>query len=406
LNPKEVTVKETIRLDWAALPLILATAWTVQQGVLQLTTPTPVLARNNRPGAGKTTAAAVATANAFLATLTDSQRTAVEFAFTDTAQRARWSNLPAGIFQRNGIKRGDMTTAQLAALDKLLATVLSPEGYQKVVNIMTADEVLKTGGGGGPGGPRGGFGPPGGPPGGGPPGGFGPGGGGPGRFRSGGGPAGGGRGGPGFGKAEYYVSFLGTPSTTNPWILQYGGHHLGLNITFVGTRSALTPSHIGTQPATFSLHGETVRPLGHENDKGFALINALDASQKAKAILSYRVTNLVLGPGRDNETIQPEGIKGSELTADQRAMLLDLASEWINVINAEAARPKLAEVKAHLADTYFAWSGPTTNGSVVYFRIQGPTVFIEFAHQMDSPNHIHTIYRDFTNEYGSQWITR
>jgi hypothetical protein len=43
---------------------------------------------------------------------------------------------------------------------------------------------------------------------------------------------------------------------------------------------------------------------------------------------------------------------------------------------------------------------------VVYFRIQGPTVFIEFADQMNSPSHIHTIYRDFTNEYGSQWITR
>jgi uncharacterized protein DUF3500 len=275
-----------------------------------------------------------------------------------------------------------MTTAQLAALDKLLATALSPEGYRKVVNILTADEVLKTTGrGGGPGG-------------------GGPGGGRPGRFR----PGGGGPGGPGFGKAEYYISFLGTPSTTAPWILQYGGHHLGLNITFVGTKSALTPSHIGTQPATFTLHGETIRPLGHENDKGFALINALDASQKAKAILSYRVTNLVLGPGHDNETIQPEGIKGSALTADQQAMLLDLASEWINVINTEAATLKLAEVEAHLADTYFAWSGPTTNGSVVYFRIQGPTVFIEFAHQMNSPNHIHTIYRDFTNEYGSGWI--
>jgi Protein of unknown function (DUF3500) len=67
---------------------------------------------------------------------------------------------------------------------------------------------------------------------------------------------------------------------------------------------------------------------------------------------------------------------------------------------------KLAEVKAHLADTYFAWSGATTNGSVVYFRIQGPTVFIEFAHQMNSVNHIHTMYRDFTNQYGSKWITR
>src|SRR5205814_435278 len=80
---KEVTLKTTIRLEWAALPLILAAVWTVHQGVLQLTAPTPALARNNRPAAGKTTAAAVAAANAFLTTLPDSQRAAVKFAFTD-----------------------------------------------------------------------------------------------------------------------------------------------------------------------------------------------------------------------------------------------------------------------------------------------------------------------------------
>jgi hypothetical protein len=356
-------VKKTIRLNWAALPLLLGTLWAVPLGVWQLTAPTPSLAENNLSAAGTTTAAAVTAANAFLATLTDAQRATVKFAFTDTAQRTRWSNFPSGIFKRNGIKRGDMTTAQLAALDKLLATVLSPEGYQKVVNIMNADEALKGNGGGG--GPRG----------------------------------------PAFGKAEYYVSFLGDPSATAPWIIQYGGHHLGLNITFVGTNSTLTPSHVGAQPATFTLDGKSIRPLGHENDKAFALINALDADRKAKAILSYRVSDLVLGPGHDDATIQPEGIKGSALTADQQAMLLDLASEWINILNTEASTLKRAEVKANLAETYFAWSGATTNGSPVYFRIQGPTVFIEFAHQRNSIDHIHTIYRDFTNRYGSKWIT-
>ena len=79
----------------------------MSQGALQLTAPTPALARNNRPAAGSTTAAAVAAANAFLAILTDSQRAAVKFASTDTAQRAHWSNFPTGIFKRNGIKRAE-----------------------------------------------------------------------------------------------------------------------------------------------------------------------------------------------------------------------------------------------------------------------------------------------------------
>ena len=58
-------------------------------------------------------------------------------------------------------------------------------------------------------------------------------------------------------------------------------------------------------------------------------------------------------------------------------------------------------VKANLPQTYFAWSGPTTNGSAAYFRIQGPTLVIEYAPQ-GGVDHIHTIYRDPTNDYGAK----
>ena len=40
-----------------------------------------------------------------------------------------------------------------------------------------------------------------------------------------------------------------------------------------------------------------MRPLGDENDKAFALINALDDTQRSQAILGYRVADLVLGAG-------------------------------------------------------------------------------------------------------------
>jgi hypothetical protein len=66
----------------------------------------------------------------------------------------------------------------------------------------------------------------------------------------------------------------------------------------------------------------------------------------------------------------------------------------------------MAEVKAGLEETWFAWSGPTTPGSAAYFRIQGPGVWIEYAPQRmggDATQHIHTIYRDPTNEYGRKW---
>jgi hypothetical protein len=114
------------------------------------------------------------------------------------------------------------------------------------------------------------------------------------------------------------------------------------------------------------------------------------------------VTDTVLGPGLDGKVIQPEGVKASEFTADQRKMLLDLASEWVGILNAAAAALKMSEITESLADTYFAWSGPTTNGSPAYFRIQGPRVMIEYAPQGKSPtpDHIHTFYRDPTNDYG------
>ncbi len=36
-----------------------------------------------------------------------------------------------------------------------------------------------------------------------------------------------------------------------------------------------------------------------------------------------------------------------------------------------------------------------------YYRIQGPNLVIEYAPQRDEPNnHVHTIYRDPTNDYG------
>ena len=201
------------------------------------------------------------------------------------------------------------------------------------------------------------------------------------------------------------VSILGKPSLKDPWMLQFGGHHLALNVTIVGSEGILTPSLTAAQPAKYTLNGRVVRPLGDENDKAFALVNALDEGQRKQAILNYKVADLVLGPGNDGKTIQPEGIKGSALNPRQQAMLLDLAGEWTGIVNDQAAMAKMAEIRTNLADTWFAWSGPTINGSAAYFRVQGPTLVIEYAPQPlggDPTMHIHTIYRDPTNDYAKR----
>jgi hypothetical protein len=216
-----------------------------------------------------------------------------------------------------------------------------------------------------------------------------------------------------FGKDLFYISFLGTPSEKDAWILQFGGHHLALNLTIAGEHGVLTPSLTGAQPALYQFEGKTVRPLGQESDKAFALLNALDEGQQKQAILNYRVADLVLGPGMDGKTIQPEGLKASALNEKQRAMLLDLIAEWAGIVEQPFATERMAEIKADLDETWFAWSGPTTveagHSGKAYFRIQGPRLVIEYAPQRlggDLSMHVHTMYRDPTNDYGQRYTSK
>lgn len=188
-------------------------------------------------------------------------------------------------------------------------------------------------------------------------------------------------------------------------MLQFGGHHLALNITIAGEKGVLTPSLTGAQPALFTLNGKTVRPVGRESDKALALLQSLNAEQRSKAVLNYRVGDLVLGPGQDGKKIAPEGVKASSMSPKQQAMLLDLIGEWAGILNEPAAAERMAQMKADLNESWFAWSGPTTADAgkniTAYYRIQGPHLVIEYAPQNDEPNnHVHTIYRDPTNDYG------
>jgi hypothetical protein len=313
------------------------------------------------------TARIVVAANRFLATLDQQQRKNVLFAFDDEAQRTRWSNFPVRMTPRAGLKMGDLSATQRSAAMSLLATVLSARGYEKVQQIVEGDEVLKANE----------------------------------------------RNNPMFGRDLYHISLLGTPSETKPWMLQFGGHHLAVNVTIAGEHGVLTPTLTGAQPALYTLAGKTVRPLGQESDKALALLNALDEGQKKQAILSYHVGDLVLGPGQDGKTIQPEGLKAAAMSDRQRAMLLDVISEWSGIVHESAAAARMAELRADLDDTWFSWSGPTTaapgQNITAYYRIQGPHLVIEYAPQRlggDLSMHVHTMYRDPTNDYGKKYTAR
>jgi Protein of unknown function (DUF3500) len=303
----------------------------------------------------------VSAATTFISTLDAAQRQRLLFAFDDEQQRARWSNLPTSFVPRAGLSLKELNAAQRSAAMALVSSTLSGKGFQKVQEIMEGDEANKNNE----------------------------------------------RNNPNFGKDLYYISILGKPSEKDTWMLQFGGHHLALNITIAGELGVLTPTLTGAQPSLYTYNGKTVRPLGQESDKAMALLNALDENQRKQAILGYSVADLVLGPGQDGKTIQPEGMKASAMNDRQRAMLLDLISEWAGIIHESAAESRMAELKADINETWFAWSGPTTvipgNNIAAYYRIQGPHLVIEYSPQRmggDPSLHVHTMYRDPTNDYG------
>ncbi len=317
------------------------------------------------PPADAQTEAIVAAAVAFLATLSDEQRAAAVFDFADNAQRSTWSNFPEGLVVRNGVKRGDMAEDQLAALDALLATVLSADGARNVALQLAADDVLAaTDDGGGPGNLI-------------------------------------------FGSNFYYVSFLGEPSLSEPWMLQFGGHHLAHNVTVHGADVSFAPMLTGGQPLRLNFGDQEVFITEEETAAAQALMDSLSEEQKTQAVRGSEPINLLLGPGEDGTVIAPEGIKGSDLSDEQKALLLAVIEARLGFLNADDFTAKMAEVEAGIDDTHFGWWGPEGTPGAAYFRVTGPNLVQEYSPQEmggDPTDHAHNMYRDPTNDYGAEWI--
>src|SRR5262245_35860471 len=104
--------------------ITLRTAGLVLSGVL-LTSSGAVVAQRGAPAAtsaatpAAATARIVAAAQALVAKLDAAGKAKVQFPF-EGPQKTRWSNLPSGIFQREGLRLGDLTPDQRAAVMSLL----------------------------------------------------------------------------------------------------------------------------------------------------------------------------------------------------------------------------------------------------------------------------------------------
>lgn len=272
-----------------------------------------------------------------------------------------WTNFPISDVPRSGLRLGDMTPPQHDAAFELLRVALSERGFSKVQDILSADQALADKGQ---------------------------------PFAS--------------GRANYVLGIFGQPSLDDVWMIQFGGHHLGLNVALKGAEASLAPVLTGAQPANYDV---SKRALAAENDKAFSLLQSLTQSQLDEAIINHPVSDLITGPGEDLTTIPDTGVRVSTFDSRQRDILVDLIQEWAGILNDVHAAPRQAEVRAGLDETFFAWSGPQThqldrNGES-YFRITGPNLIIESAPQFpggDLTQHVHTVYRDHTRAYGRSFV--
>ncbi|MEK8029232.1 DUF3500 domain-containing protein [Ideonella sp. DXS29W] len=312
-------------------------------------------------------------ATAFYNTLDSSQQSTVQLDWSLNAAR-RWSNLPARLVARNGIAWGNLSSAQKTAANTLIATALGKKGAAMQTGLMAADDYLAANGGGSS-----------------------------------------------YGQGNYYIAFLGSPSTSNFWMLQITGHHLTWNIAFNGSYASPTPVFMGVEPkGSFTQGGTTYDPMKAQRTAFANLGAALTAYSGAK--LSGTYSDLLFGANgsgnidgtcpRNYASVTDHGLLYTSLSdADQKLVKAAIKS-YVKTQAKEYADDLLSAYldSAALASTYVAYAGTgnvTTKGN--YFRIEGPRLWIEYSVQngviFNSEIHYHTIWRDKTGDYGGSCLS-
>jgi hypothetical protein len=166
---------------------------------------------------------------------------------------------------------------------------------------------------------------------------------------------------------------------------------------------ASSPSFFGSNPAEV-LDGprKGTRILAAEEDSARALLMALDSLQRMQAVIEGVAPNEIVTTTKLPITpLSPAGIQASAMTAAQRELLMKVIDVYAGFMADDLAADRLAKLKkAGLEKIAFAWAGEAERGKKHYYRIQGPTFLIEYDNTQNNGNHIHSVWRDFTNDFG------
>ena len=346
-------------------------------------------AHRPRPGGSFDATAITFTAMGLFDALTADQRVRVVLPQQDSG-RTHWNFLPES--GRHGLPLGELDRHQEVLAHRLIAESMSVPAYARVVQVMANEHLLR-------------------------------------ELNL-----------PLFGHTAatfrdargYFLTFFGQPQPDTTWGWRLVGHHLSLNITVAdGDLVNATPFLLGAEPARFG----PFRILGEEEDAAFLLLDSLTGAQQQQAIIHTKppadfVTRTVAtvgdveypayhGVGRRDAMItdedrlalayfraHPRGIRVGDLSTSQRACFDDLLALFI-----ERARPGLVGYEMDriataggVAALHFAWAGGTSVDKPHYFRIQGPATVIEFDNAEDNANHVHSVWRDPSNDFGADLL--
>ena len=144
-----------------------------------------------------------------------------------------------------------------------------------------------------------------------------------------------------------------------------------------------------------------------------ALLASFSPEQKARAVLQREIPwDLLTHSAGHNtrlpdRTLLPTGLPYPDMTGEQRTQLIALIRHY-----ATRPSPEVAEIewrkleRAGFDGISFAWIGTEERGKGHYYNIVAPTFMIEYDNVQHDANHLHTLWRDFTNDFGQDLLAQ
>lgn len=209
---------------------------------------------------------------------------------------------------------------------------------------------------------------------------------------------------------RFWIRIFGTVSETEPWAWRVNGHHLSVHVTVIGDTYATTPNFFGAEPALVTAGPRAgLRSLLEEEELARALLTDLTPAQRQVAIRSGVAPDDIVtrfDPVADPDLL-PAGLTHGDLTASQRGQLERVVRRYFDRAPIEHADLCWqAAVRAGLDQVTFSWAGSEERGEGHYYAVQGPTFLLEYDNTQDDANHIHSVWRDLTNDWGGDLLRR